>query len=101
MSCPHKIAMGSIGTCEQCKQTANWDAAQAETDRLRKQVEELEGLLTLNTNGRIVKEFEADRYRTALEEIVFECKMGVNYQCIVEDVSSIADAALNPCDPTE
>ena len=40
-----------------------------ENAELRAKVEELEWLLTLNTNGRIVKEFEADRYLTALKEI--------------------------------
>jgi hypothetical protein len=37
---------------------------------------------------------ERDRYRKAMEEIVFECKMGVNHQNIVEDVSNIATGAL-------
>ena len=45
------------------------DSVLREIATLTTQVTELEGLLTLNTNGRIVKEFEADRYLKALKAI--------------------------------
>jgi hypothetical protein len=78
-----------MGECKFCDMRADDNIKLCqELDRLKAE------LLEKADAGWHSLRMERDRYRKAMEEIVFECKMGVNHQSIVEDVSNIATGAL-------